>query len=146
MWAHFLVVILLYDWSSNYHIDSISGDYLVEFFENMLHTFDSTEGGWKEDVRMLYVRLSFISFEVGTLNYCVYIFRYSELFQYRLRCCCHSLADRNNALTPLKALLYLLALMTSEGVICISTRNHQDVRHLHSHPHGRVSGSVDDPS
>ena len=143
MRTHFLVVILLYDRSSNYHINSISIDYMVEFFKNMLDTLDSAKGSRKEDVRMLQIHLIFISFEVWTLNYCVYILSYSELFQNSLCDWGHSLTDRNNALTLLKALLNFLTLLTSKGVICIRTCNYQDVGHLHSHPYGWVSGCVD---
>ena len=145
MWAHFLVVILLYDRSSNYHIDSIGGNNLVEFFEDMLNTLDSPEGSRKENIRMLQIRFILISFEVGTLYYSVYILGDSELFQYSLSSCSHSLADRNNTLAPFQALLHLLALLTPKGVICISTCNYQNVGYLHSHPRGRVSSSVDYP-
>lgn len=58
---------------------------MVEFFEDMLDTFDFTEGSGKEDIWVFKIRLIVISFEIGTLDDSVYIFGYSELFQHSLR-------------------------------------------------------------
>lgn len=64
MWAHLFVVILLNDRPSDDDIHSISSDNMIEFFEDMLDTLDSAERCGKEDIRMLQIRLIFISFKV----------------------------------------------------------------------------------
>lgn len=53
MRTHFFVVILLYDRPSNYDIDPISGDNMIELYEDMLNTLDSAERCGKKDIWML---------------------------------------------------------------------------------------------
>lgn len=102
------IILFLYYWTSYLNLETVCINNLIEFFEDMLNTFDSSKGSWKKNyfpffiININPINLNLTQSKTRTLHNCI-----NFLLQFKLLNCSlcnylHILTNRYDTLTSLK--------------------------------------------